>query len=65
MLLVIRVYISDMMIIGCKAINTLKREMVATFKISNLGLLHYYFGIEVKGQKGCCPINGNMQTEFQ
>jgi hypothetical protein len=50
MQLVIRVYVDDLIITGSDHdnIRSFKEEMVATFKMSDLGLLHYYLGIEVK-----------------
>jgi hypothetical protein len=48
--LVVRVYVNDLVITGsdCNDIKPFKEEMVVTFKMSNLSLLHYYLGIEVK-----------------
>jgi hypothetical protein len=48
--LVLGVYVDDLVIIGtsCDDIKLLKEEMAAAFKMSDLGLLHYYLGIEVK-----------------
>jgi hypothetical protein len=50
MQLVVGVYVDDLIIIGLDRdnIKSFKEEMVATFKMSDLGLLHYYLGIEVK-----------------
>jgi hypothetical protein len=50
MQLVVGVYIDDLMITGSDHddIRSFKEEMVAVFKMSDLGLLHYYLGIEVK-----------------
>jgi hypothetical protein len=50
MQLVVGVYVDDLIITGsdCNNIRSLKEEMVVAFKMSNLGLLHYYLGIEVK-----------------
>jgi hypothetical protein len=43
------VYVDDLVITGANNvdINTFKAEMQATFKMSDLGLLHYYLGLEV------------------
>lgn len=62
MQLVIVVYVDDLVIIGssCKDVKVFKREMVATFKMSDLGLLRYYLSIEVKGQMGRCSVKGHM-----
>jgi hypothetical protein len=48
--LVVGLYVDDLIIIGSDRdnINSFKEEMAAAFKISDLGLLHYYLGIEVK-----------------
>jgi hypothetical protein len=50
MQLVVGVYVDDLIITGsdCNNIRSFKEEMVVAFKMSNLGLLHYYLGIEVK-----------------
>jgi hypothetical protein len=44
------VYISDLVITGLDYddIMSFNEEMVVAFKMSDLGLLHYYLGIEVK-----------------
>lgn len=43
------VYVDDLVITGGnpRDISTFKEEMKATFKMSDLGLLHYYLGLEV------------------
>jgi hypothetical protein len=48
--LVIGVYVNDLIITGSDRdnIRSFKEEMAATFKMGDLGLLHYYLGIEVK-----------------
>jgi hypothetical protein len=59
--LVIGVYVDDLMITGSssKDINQFKREMAKVFKMSDLGLLHYYLGIEIKqGQEGVSLCQG-------
>jgi hypothetical protein len=50
MQLVVEVYVDDLIITGsdCDDIKLFKEEMEATFKMSDLSLLHYYLGIEVK-----------------
>lgn len=47
--LVVGVYVDDLIIAGGNQvdIDTFKDQMKATFKMSNLGLLHYYLGLEV------------------
>jgi hypothetical protein len=59
--LVIGVYLDDLMVTGSssKDINQFKREMTNVFKMSDLGLLHYYLGIEVKqGHEGVSLCQG-------
>jgi hypothetical protein len=48
--LVIGVYVDDIMITGARDedIKKFKSEMAQVFNMSDLGLLHYYLGIEVK-----------------
>jgi hypothetical protein len=48
--LVVGVYVDDLIITGsdCDNIWSFKEEMAATFKMSDLSLLRYYLGIEVK-----------------
>jgi hypothetical protein len=48
--LVIGVYVDSLIITGsnCDNIRSFKEEMTAAFKMGDLGLLHYYLGIEVK-----------------
>jgi hypothetical protein len=47
---VVGVYIDDLIITGSDRddMKSFKEEMVAALKMSNLGLLQYYLGIEVK-----------------
>lgn len=47
--LVVGVYVDDLIIAGSNQvdIDTFKDQMKATFKMSDLGLLHYYLGLEV------------------
>jgi hypothetical protein len=50
MQLVVGIHVDDL-IITCSDrdnIMSFKEEMAAAFKMSDLGLLHYYLGIEVK-----------------
>jgi hypothetical protein len=42
------VYVDDLIITGHHGINKFKAEMKKMFKMSDLGLLSYYLGIEVK-----------------
>jgi hypothetical protein len=48
--LVVGVYVDDLIITGSDNdnIRSFKEEMAAAFRMSDLGLLHYYLGIEVK-----------------
>ncbi|XP_066385535.1 uncharacterized mitochondrial protein AtMg00810-like [Miscanthus floridulus] len=51
--LVVGVYVDDLIITGARAedIDSFKREMAARFRMSDLGALSYYLGIEVKQGK--------------
>jgi hypothetical protein len=51
--LVIGVYVDDLIITGtnCEDIKRFKQEMAAVFKMTDLGLLRYYLGTEVKQSK--------------
>jgi hypothetical protein len=44
------VYVDDLLITGTntKSIGRFKQEMVVVFKMSDLGLLTYYLGIQVQ-----------------
>ena len=46
-------YVDDLIVTGARVedIDGFKREMVAHFKISDLGVLSYYLGIEVRQGK--------------
>ena len=46
-------YVDDLIITDARTedINSSKREMAARFRMSDLGALFYYFGIEVKQGK--------------
>ena len=48
--LVVGVYVDDLVIIGarCEDIKEFKMEMADVFRMSNLGLLRYYLGIEIR-----------------
>jgi hypothetical protein len=51
--LVVGVYVDDLVITGNKSeILKFKKEMAKMFKMSDVGLLHYYLGIEVKQPSG-------------
>jgi hypothetical protein len=44
------VYVNDLVITSTNQedIDRFKAEMNSTFKVSDLGLLHYYLGLEIK-----------------
>ena len=46
-------YVDDLIVTGARAenIDSFKREMVARFRMSDLGALSYYLGIEVRQGK--------------
>ncbi len=48
--LIVGVYVDDLIISGnsIKLIDKFKQEMAKVFKMSDLGMLTYYLGIEVK-----------------
>jgi hypothetical protein len=60
--LVIGVYVDDIMITGARDedIKKFKSEMAQVFNMSDLGLLHYYLGIEVK--QGAASIALSQST---
>ena len=47
------VYVDDLIVTGARTedINGFKREMTAHFRMSDLGALSYYLGIEVRQEK--------------
>ena len=53
------VYVDDLVIIGasCEDIKQFKKEMADVFKMSDLGLLRYYLGIEVRQTVGGITIS--------
>ena len=57
--LVIGVYVDDLIVIGASGeeIREFKKEMADAFKMSNLGLLSYYLGIEVRQTVGGITIS--------
>jgi hypothetical protein len=57
--LVVEVYVDGLIITGSDRdnIRSFKEEMAATFKMSDLGLLHYYLGIEVKQSVSSISLN--------
>ena len=51
--LIVGVYVDDLIVTGAHAedIDSFKREMAARFRMSDLGALSYYLGIEVRQGK--------------
>ena len=51
--LIVGVYVDNLIITGARAedIDSFKHEMAARFRMSNLGVLSYYLGIEVRQGK--------------
>ena len=47
---IVGVYVDDLIVTGActEDINSFKREMAACFRMSDLGALSYYLGIEVR-----------------
>ena len=62
--LVIGVYVDDLIIIGASGedIREFKKEMADAFKMSDLGLLCYYLGIEVRQTAGGITISQGAYT---
>ena len=48
--LIVGVYVDHLIVTGARTedINSFKREMTARFRMSDLGVLSYYLGIEVR-----------------
>ncbi|WVZ57628.1 hypothetical protein U9M48_007990 [Paspalum notatum var. saurae] len=46
--LIVGVYVDDLVITGRSGINQFKADMMKLFRMSDLGLLSYYLGLEVK-----------------
>jgi hypothetical protein len=65
--LIVGVYVDDLIIIGSSSSNikTFKNQMVVTFKMSDIGLLSYYLGIEVKqGSEGIALSQSNYARKL-
>jgi hypothetical protein len=65
--LVAGVYLDDLVITGSSfsSIKKFKLQLAEMFKMSDLGLLSYYMGIEVKqGDKGITLGQGNYAKRF-
>jgi hypothetical protein len=56
--LLLGVYVDDLIITGTSstAIGEFKQEMMSLFRMSDLGLLSYYLGIEVVQRPGCIRL---------
>jgi hypothetical protein len=63
--LVVGVYVDDLVITGTNScsIQELKEQMAAVFKMSDLGQLSYYLGIEVKQKEEGITVSGKLCTE--
>ncbi|XP_066324497.1 uncharacterized mitochondrial protein AtMg00810-like [Miscanthus floridulus] len=63
--LVVGVYVDDLIITGAHAkdIDSFKREMAARFKMSDLGALSYYLGIEVRQGKQSISLGQRAYVE--
>jgi hypothetical protein len=62
--LLVVVYVDDLIICGPNVgeINKFKQQMMKSFKMSDLGLLSYYLGIEVKQKNGEITISQSAYT---
>ena len=63
--LVVGVYVDDLIVTGARAedIDAFKYEMAARFKMSDLGALSYYLGIEVRQGKQSISLGQRAYTE--
>ena len=59
--LIVSVYVDDLIVTGVRAedIDSFKCEMVAHFRMSDLGTLSYYLGIEVRQGKEALTLGQN------
>jgi hypothetical protein len=64
MQLVVRVYVDDLIIIGSDHdnIRSFKEEMTIVFKMSGIGLLHYYLSIKVKQSASSISLSQGAYT---
>lgn len=62
--LIVGVYVDDLIITGAKKedIETFKQEMTSLFRMSDLGLLSYYLGIEVMQEGGVIKLSQSAYT---
>lgn len=58
-LLIVAIYVDDLFVTGTsvKEIKDFKKDMSSNFEMSDLGLLTYYLGLEVRQSSGCIMIN--------
>jgi hypothetical protein len=64
---VVGVYVDDLVVTGASldGIGMFKAEMAKVFNMSDLGLLHYYLGIEVRqSAEGFSLTQGAMPRKF-
>jgi hypothetical protein len=63
--LLLGVYVDDLIITGTStaAIGEFKQEMTSLFRMSDLGLLSYYLGIEVTQRPGCIRLGQAAYAE--
>jgi hypothetical protein len=63
--LLLGVYVDDMIVTGASttAIGEFKKEMMGLFRMSDLGLLSYYLGIEVIQQPGCIKMKQSAYAD--
>ena len=56
--LIVGVYVNDLIVTGTSVedVKEFKQQMVKEFKMNDLGLLTYYFGIEVDQRKDCIML---------
>ena len=57
--LIVGVYVDDLIITGgdAGAVNKFKAQMMNTFRMSDLGLLSYYLGLEVSSSRDHAPAD--------
>ena len=58
-LLIVAIYVDDLFVTGnsAKEINDFKKDMSKNFEMSDLGLLTYYLGLEVRQSSDYVMIN--------
>ena len=57
-------YVDDLIVTGTRVedIDSFKREMAARFRMSDLGVLFYYLGIEVRQGKEALTLGQSAYT---